>query len=208
MTTRSALLSHPGLILVQGRPPPVIASEIRSRILEAPIDSLPGLAGLSQRLLRATKSRLCHGRAMVDEEPPRTQNFPCHAAFRSRVARKGKEERWRICEDISRGRDEEVAVYRKLRPLWGKTVPVFIAFGELDFFWALFIERAEATPHGRQMLTSRERISPKRGTPRDLPTRSVRPSERSMNSVFFTKISENKMSWSNRTDLLSSSTLK
>jgi hypothetical protein len=115
---------------------------------------------------------------------------------------------WDGYKDSSRGRDEEVAVYQKLRPLWGKTVPNFIAFGEVDFFWALFIERIEVTPQGTQKLTLRERISPKRGTPRNSPTRSVRPSGRSMNLESSTRMSEIRMSWLNRMGLLLSSTLK
>jgi hypothetical protein len=55
---------------------------------------------------------------------------------------------WDGYKNPGQKRDEEVAIYQKLRPLWGKTVPNFIAFGEVDFFWALFIERIQVIPKG------------------------------------------------------------
>lgn len=54
---------------------------------------------------------------------------------------------WDGYKNSNQGRDDEVSVYQKLRPLWGKTVPNFIATGEVDFFWTLFIERIEVTWH-------------------------------------------------------------
>jgi hypothetical protein len=50
---------------------------------------------------------------------------------------------WDTWKNSSADRDSEVDVYLKLHSLWGKQVPRFIGSGQIDFLWALLIERIE-----------------------------------------------------------------
>jgi hypothetical protein len=50
---------------------------------------------------------------------------------------------WDAWKNPSTDRDNEVDVYLKLQPLWGKLVPKLVGSGNIDFLWALLIERIE-----------------------------------------------------------------
>jgi hypothetical protein len=50
---------------------------------------------------------------------------------------------WDAWKNPSADRDNEVDVYLKLQSLWGKQVPKLVGSGNIDFLWALLIERIE-----------------------------------------------------------------
>lgn len=50
---------------------------------------------------------------------------------------------WDAWKNSNADRNSEVEVYLKLHSLWGKQIPRLIGSGQIDFLWALLIERIE-----------------------------------------------------------------
>jgi hypothetical protein len=50
---------------------------------------------------------------------------------------------WDSWRNPSRDCDNEVAIYKRLQPLWGVCVPILLAFGRLDYFHCLIIDHMD-----------------------------------------------------------------
>ena len=110
---------------------------------------------------------------------------------------------WDGYKQPSTARDNEVAAYFKLQTLWDKQVPKFIGCGEIEFLWALLLERVEVRISNIRLTQSREILFPLKLSTIQLSKMSLMLSTRSTRSASSMGTSERTISWSKRINRLS-----